>query len=65
MTNAQAPTIRTLLTVTVTDATSLGYQSGRTVVVSNGDVTLTGVTDSSGTIIFKLSRIGDYTVQCD
>ncbi len=65
MTNATSSAIKTILNVSVTDSSSSGYQSGRSVTVTNGTDTQTKTTDSSGNVSFKLKGIGDYTVTTD
>ena len=62
-TNAQ--TIQTVLFVTVTDASSSGYEVGRTVTATNGTDTQTGTTDSDGLVRLLLKGQGIYTVTSD
>ncbi|WII07051.1 carboxypeptidase-like regulatory domain-containing protein [Methanomassiliicoccales archaeon LGM-RCC1] len=57
--------IKTTLVVTVTDSSSSGYQTGRTVTITNGTNTQTGTTDSSGQVTFNLKSIGTYTISSD
>ncbi|MBE6524499.1 MAG: carboxypeptidase regulatory-like domain-containing protein [Thermoplasmata archaeon] len=66
-TNASSSAIKTLVTVTVVDSSSAGYQSGRTVVVSHssGRDTQTATTDSTGVLTFKLKFAGTYTITCN
>jgi hypothetical protein len=63
-TNAQQM-IQTVMLVTVTDASSSGYQQGRTVTATNGTDTQTGTTDASGSVRLLLKGVGDYTVTAD
>ncbi|MFA6710778.1 MAG: hypothetical protein WCR83_05600, partial [Candidatus Methanomethylophilaceae archaeon] len=51
--------------VTVTDSSSSGFQSGRTITATNGTDTVTGTTNSSGVANLMLNDVGIYTIQTD
>ena len=51
--------------VTVTDSSSSGFQSGRTITATNGTDAVTGTTNISGVANLTLNDVGAYTIHTD
>ncbi|MFA6710508.1 MAG: hypothetical protein WCR24_04025, partial [Candidatus Methanomethylophilaceae archaeon] len=51
--------------VTVTDSSSAGFQSGRTITATNGTDTVIGQTNASGVANLTLNGVGSYTISSD